>query len=197
MLLQSHLCFPNLPACDPCAQTAPCRVLAGTSLTAVLATACVSTATFAAAGCIDAPASLLIFPPAVLLAPLGARYTSRLDCNGLKRLLGYFLCVAAPLVPLKAWLFAGREGGEEQAAGQETVAAADEGQAQPSGSSSGGSSGLAARLHSLQMPPPLTAAALVATGGAAGFASGLLGIGGGTIGKPALLQRLAVTLLSS
>lgn len=180
----------------PCAGR---RILSGTSLVAVLTTACISTATFAANGCIDLPASLLIAPPAMLLAPLGARFTNRLNCNALKRLLGWFLVVAAPLVPLKAWLFASRAeqlaaaGTEGAAAGAGAGAvaaaavAAASSPAEPASSSSGGgtdTSGWEVQLLQLRdgMPSPLRAAALVATGGLSGFVSGLLGVGGGTTG---------------
>lgn len=194
------------------------RILSGTSLVAVLTTACISTATFAANGCIDLPASLLIAPPAVLLAPLGARFTSRLNCNALKRLLGWFLVVAAPLVPLKAYMFASRAeqlaaagaAGAADAAGAAAADAAGDAAAvsaaasspaeAPSSSSSGsGDSDAGSQLGSWEaqlqrlrgsMPSPLRAAALVATGGLSGFVSGLLGVGGGTTGGllPRMLQ---------
>jgi hypothetical protein len=44
---------------------------------------------------------MLISPAAMLTAPLGARLTARLNCTALRRILGYFLLAAAPLVPLK------------------------------------------------------------------------------------------------
>lgn len=151
-----------------------CSVLTGTSVAAVLATASVSTVSFAAHGLIDLPAALLIFPPAMLLAPLGARCTSRLDCNALKRLLGFFLLAAAPMIPLKAWLFAFKA---EQQAAADGGAVTPGGEGQPlEGSSGSEGDGWAARLVA-GMPPAPLAAVLVATGGVAGFAGGLLGIG--------------------
>ncbi|KAI7836512.1 hypothetical protein COHA_009613 [Chlorella ohadii] len=183
------------------------KILSGTSLVAVLTTACISTATFAANGCIDLPASLLIAPPAVLLAPLGARFTSRLNCNALKRLLGWFLVVAAPLVPLKAYMFASRaeqlaaagaagtagtaaDGAAEAAklaAASSTTEASSSSSSSSSGSNKGSQlGGWEAQLQRLRdgMPSPLRAAGLVATGALSGFVSGLLGVGGGTTATP-------------
>lgn len=157
-----------------------CRVIAGTSLAAVLATAVTSTVTFVGADRIDYAASLLIAPPAILLAPLGARCTSRLNCAALKRLLGWFLLAAAPMVPLKAWIFASRADQAGAGAGVEAAGASS-----PPGQPAGDSSGLAGWAAALRrdMPGPLTSALLVAAGGLAGFTSGLLGVGGGTVGE--------------
>ncbi|GAB4817746.1 hypothetical protein N2152v2_004792 [Parachlorella kessleri] len=192
----------------------PQRVIAGTSLAAVLSTALTSTATFSASGCIDPVASLAITLPAIALAPLGARLTSRLDCAALKRLLGYFLLAAAPLIPLKSWLFSTQQPAEQPlpegdpakggsldisaaslqgsltddhvavsvaapglAAAPEIGPQAAEGQGAPS---------LIGWVHRLwqQAPDGRVVAGLAAAGGAAGFTSGLLGIGGGTVATP-------------
>lgn len=209
----AHCCLPVAP------HLADHSILSGTSLVAVLTTACISTATFAANGCIDLPASLLIAPPAVLLAPLGARFTSRLNCNALKRLLGWFLVVAAPLVPLKAYMFASRAeqlaaesaageaaGGGAAAAAVAAATASSPAEAPGSGGGSIGgsggdddqSSGWQAELQRLRdgMPSPLRAAALVATGGLSGFISGLLGVGGGTTGGLLLLHCMLLPALA-
>lgn len=102
--LQPLRADPGLPnmqtACTPTAHAR--RVVSGTSLAAVLATALSSAYTYSAAGCVELGAAALISPAAMLTAPLGARLTSRLDCTALRRILGYFLLAAAPLVPLKA-----------------------------------------------------------------------------------------------
>lgn len=58
--------------------------------------------TYSAQGCVDLGAAALISPAAMLTAPLGARLTARLNCTALRRILGFFLLAAAPLVPLKA-----------------------------------------------------------------------------------------------
>lgn len=87
------------------------RVVSGTSLAAVLATAISSAYTYSSAGCVDLGAAALISPAAMLTAPFGARLTSRLDCTALRRILGYFLLAAAPLVPLKAGRGPGGGGG--------------------------------------------------------------------------------------
>lgn len=75
--------------------------MSGTSLAAVVSTALVSAYTYSSSGCIDWGAALLLSPAAMLTAPLGARLTTRLDCRALRRILGYFLLVATPMVPLK------------------------------------------------------------------------------------------------
>ena len=78
------------------------RVVSGTSLVAVVATALTSAYVYSAEGRVDAAAALLISPAAMLTAPMGARLASRLDCAALRRTLAFFLLAAAPLVPLKA-----------------------------------------------------------------------------------------------
>jgi hypothetical protein len=89
---------------NPAAALAPAavgRLVSGTSLAAVLSTALVSAYTYSSSGCVDLAAASLVSPAAMLTAPLGARLTTRLDCAALRRILGYFLLAAAPLVPLK------------------------------------------------------------------------------------------------
>ncbi|GAB4821436.1 hypothetical protein N2152v2_008482 [Parachlorella kessleri] len=231
----------------------PQRVVSGTSLAAVVSTALVSSATYAQGGLVDPLSALLISPVAMLAAPWGAKWTARLDCAALRRALGWFLLVAAPLVPLKAVLLQGREGSlgvaQQGTAGQQiqerlalsdpsaiprtlarpsaappsqAVAAPAETAAVSAGMPAGlpGSRGSAAQLASsappaekVQQEPqepsledakfmlqefwrqqaraltelaPAKAAALCMTGAVAGFASGLLGIGGGTIVTPLL-----------
>ena len=77
------------------------RLVSGTSLVAVVSTALAASATYAQSGCVDPAAALLISPAAMLAAPLGARWTARLDCRALRTALGCFLVAVAPLVPLK------------------------------------------------------------------------------------------------
>lgn len=193
----------------------PQRLLAGTSTAAVLATASVATAVFGTHGCIDASAALLITVPAVLAAPLGAQFTSRLDCNALKRVLGYFMLAAAPLIPLKTYLFQARKAEAEAAAATGAAGSAGDGGAAASGEpaatplpllqqqaassaapAAGGDDGWRSRLLR-GMPPPPVAATLAATGGIAGFAGGLLGIGPATLSELAVLQRLSCAVASS
>ena len=87
------------PSCPP---LLPRRLVSGTSLAAVVSTAIASAYAYSSSGCVDLAAAALISPAAMLTAPLGARLTARLDCTALRRILGYFLLAAAPLVPLKA-----------------------------------------------------------------------------------------------
>lgn len=112
----------------------------------------------------------------------------------LRQALGWWLYIVAPLVPLKSAIFAGRQQQQQQqetgagpalpAAAAATAAAAAEqpaGIARATSSSSSSKHGL---LQELLQPPSAASAAsglaLAATGSLAGFASGLLGIGGGT-----------------
>lgn len=77
------------------------RVVSGTSLAAVVSTAMASAYTYCSQGCVDLSAAAVISPVAMCTAPLGARLTTRLNCTALRRILGYFLLAAAPMVPLK------------------------------------------------------------------------------------------------
>ncbi|PRW45493.1 4-toluene sulfonate uptake permease [Chlorella sorokiniana] len=186
----------------------PQRLVSGTSLAAVVSTAVASAYTYSAQGCIDLGAAALISPAAMLTAPLGARLTARLNCTALRRILGYFLLAAAPLVPLKAYLLSRDTAAAAAAAAEESSAGAAAGgavagaglseaagtaaaaaaarPAGPSGSSAATSTELSRLAQGIHFPPPATSALLVATGAVAGVASGLLGVGGGLIVTPLL-----------
>lgn len=142
----------------------PQRVITGTSLVAVLATASVSTVNFVQGGQIDFAAAAVVGAAAMISAPLGARATAALDGIALKRALAYFLLCAAPLVPLKALAFAKNAKTEK--------AKIDDG---------------------FDATTPSRASSLAAIGACAGFASGLLGIGGGTIVTPLLALTTPLT----
>ena len=165
-----------VPAIVNACKTIPQRVVSGTSLAAVLSTATASAATYAQAGCIDFGAASIISPVAMLLAPFGARATMRFDCQKLRRMLGYFLIAVAPLVPLKAYLLSTYNNGYEAAEFTAEVTAEE---AQVNAQREG-------IYRSLVEKPAHVLAGLVLTGAVAGFASGLLGIGGGTIVTPLL-----------
>jgi len=184
----------------------PQKLVSGTSLVAVLSTALSSAATFGSGGCVDVAAAAIISPFAMMTAPFGARLTTKLDCNTLRRILGYFLFCVAPLVPLKTYLLAGEKGKKEEDTNiaVEAVAAVEattttttlvsppDTQPPPSLPLS-----LPVNLSSLssyieqqyinivKMGAP-NVLLLAATGSVAGLASGLLGIGGGTIVTPLL-----------
>ena len=58
-----------------------CRLVSGTSLVAVLATAAAATKTYSAASVVDPAAAALIGAAAVCTAPLGAWLTTKLDAK--------------------------------------------------------------------------------------------------------------------
>lgn len=115
----------------------------------------------------------------------------------LRKALGYWLYLVAPLVPLKAVLFANKQDEQQQQQQQEqspqpaqpSVQQAQQGQQQspqplPAALSSSAQAGQQQQQQQPAAGPPSVVsskgAALAATGCLAGFASGLLGIGGGT-----------------
>lgn len=99
----------------------------------------------------------------------------------LRRLLGYWLLAVAPLVPLKSLLLSPE--GRKTSQGECARGAAEQ---EPPSPAASGPSSLTAPPPPIFRPLRLSDAALAATGIVAGFASGLLGIGGGTIVTPAL-----------
>ena len=155
----------------------PQRVLTGTSLGAVISTALASGSVFMSHDSVDVASASLIAASAILTAPFGARLTSRLDCRQLRKILGYFLLGAAPLVPLKAVLATSPEGGDGAAEDEE------ERSAEPD---DGIVATLVSSLEEQFRESPLAAVQMLAIGGTAGLFSGLLGIGGGTIVTPLL-----------
>ena len=171
----------------------PQRVVTGTSLIAVLSTAAVSTYNFSHAGLVDPTAAAIIGGAAMLSAPFGARLTTRLDCVQLRRVLAYFLLCAAPLVPLKAAVFHLRGGND----GHETAVKGEDGDGSVGdtggvggrhwtdgdNAEKGGGSNTNAdeSFDAVGAAPKLAAIGLTA-----GLASGLLGLGGGTIVTPLL-----------
>jgi uncharacterized membrane protein YfcA len=170
----------------------PQKLVSGTSLAAVLSTALASAMTFSSGGCVDIAAAAIISPLAMMTAPFGARLTTKLNCVTLRKILGYFLFFVAPLVPLKAHLLANVEEQKEEETGAETIprttlVASLPPQPPPKSLQFSSVSAPFDKLHSdIQKMSTPTIILLAATGSVAGLASGLLGIGGGTIVTPLL-----------
>ena len=132
----------------------------GTSSAAVAGTGLAGMVSFGSAGAVDLGAAAALASTAMLTARFGARFTQRFNPVQLQRAFACFQLAVGPLVPLKAQLVERRKvaGG----VADETRAAATD----------------AARAQQLLM--------LAGVGVAAGFASGMFGIGGGVILTPAL-----------
>ena len=151
------LIVPTMTATVPIPQ----RVITGTSLIAVLSTASVSSINFWNGDSIDFAAAAVVGSAAMLFAPLGATATTKVSNVNLKRILAYFLLFAAPLVPIKAYAFASKKNSDDSK-----------------------------NIKKLSLDAikenPVSALSLSLIGACAGFASGLVGIGGGTIVTPLL-----------
>ncbi|KAL0032211.1 hypothetical protein WJX77_011097 [Trebouxia sp. C0004] len=161
----------------------PQRLVSGTSLVAVVSTALASSYTYVSHGVVDAAAALVISCCAVLTAPLGANLTATLNATALKKILGYFLVAVAFLVPLKSLLFQNRKASVTP---EETTVPSDD--SVPSKTPAGVSLSHLSQsaLSGLKDMSWTTTILLGVTGATAGVASGLLGIGGGTVVTPLL-----------
>eukprot|EP00667_Euglena_gracilis_P017092 EG_transcript_17961 len=73
----------------------------GTSLVSVAATSIAGAGTYVAAGYIEPTAAGMLALTAIPMAGLGAHFASKLHGTQLKRLFGWWLVVAASLVPIK------------------------------------------------------------------------------------------------
>ncbi|GIL64739.1 hypothetical protein Vafri_18618 [Volvox africanus] len=175
-------------------KTIPQRVISGTSLAAVAATGSAAGFVYWSSGAVDLTSAALISAAAIATAPLGARATHAFDCTMLRRLLAYWLLLVAPLVPLKPYIqrnYAGK--------GLNTLGAGSGGSATTcngADSVAGAAVEAAPKSKTLWRPLRNSDAVLVATGTLAGFASGLLGIGGGTVVTPLLTVATGLPQLS-
>jgi hypothetical protein len=103
-------------------------------------------------------------------------------------MLGYWLYLVAPLVPLKAVIFADNKQQQEQQQQQEPQAPAQapvnpstkQQHVQQQGGVLSGAPAAQQQQQQTGLSSDAKGAALAATGCLAGFASGMLGIGGGT-----------------
>ena len=141
----------------------------GTSSAAVTGTGVAGMLSFGSAGAVDFAASAAIAVTAMVTARAGARFTTRFDPVQLQRAFACFQLAVAPMVPAKAALVSQNKTATASSAG---------GSANSSAGGSNASNGETARVIQL--------AQLAAVGVAAGFASGMFGIGGGVILTPAL-----------
>ncbi|DBA83447.1 TPA: hypothetical protein ACH3X2_006383 [Trebouxia sp. C0005] len=161
----------------------PQRLVSGTSLVAVVSTALASSYTYVSHGVVDATAALVISCCAVLTAPLGADLTATLNATALKKILGYFLVAVAFLVPLKSFLFQNKAA---SVTSENTPLPSDANA--PSETPAGVSLSHLSQsaVSGLKDMSWMTTILLGVTGATAGVASGLLGIGGGTVVTPLL-----------
>jgi uncharacterized membrane protein YfcA len=139
----------------------------GTSSAAVAGTGLAGLISFGSVGSVDFVAAAALASTAVLTSALGARFTASFSHVQLQRAFGCFQLVVGPLVPLKG-IITNRNKADGSSPDSEASSS-------PSPS-----------------PPPPTSPRTIelmmlsVTGLAAGFASGMFGIGGGLILTPAL-----------
>jgi uncharacterized membrane protein YfcA len=166
---------------------------------------------YLSAGVVDLKSAALLAVSAMITAPLGARMTHMFDCNMLRRLLAYWLFLVAGLVPIKVLVFSqlpsepsktspddimAPAGGAAGAAGAAAGAdAATPGEAAAAGAAGGLDISLEAVQQGLASLTPADAA-VAGMGIVAGLASGLLGIGGGTIVTPLLAVATGMSQLA-
>ena len=156
-------------------KTIPQRVVTGTSLAAVVSTAVASGRVYQTNNAVDAPSAVLIAASAMIMAPFGARLTSSLNCTQLRKILGYFLCAASPTALIKAWITL--DGNREDQFKTDPIDMRQ---------NIDWKFYLETLMDSLDEMGALTLLQMICIGSASGLASGLLGIGGGTIVTPML-----------
>ena len=166
----------------------------------MVATSATAATTYFREGQVDLGAAAVMAAAGVVTAPLGAKFSSRLSPGLLSGAMGAFMVLVAPSVPLKPWLLEHFTGG----AGADSSSDGD-----GNSGSNGGVAGTvpvvpqqrrerndtivghledAARDFrcSVERMTAMAMARLGAIGAGTGFASGLFGVGGGSIMTPAL-----------
>ncbi|KAK4533122.1 hypothetical protein CCYA_CCYA15G3979 [Cyanidiococcus yangmingshanensis] len=174
----------------------PQRVAQGTALLASCGTAFSSAVHYALAGYVDASAAFQLMVCSAALAPVGVAIGQRLNAGVLRRALGVLLVLLAPLLPLRDRLLgsSGPSASSTTAATPATGTHPETGsRAKPTASAAPAEpiGGAWSRVddETRSLLAVMTASmdwALLSTGSAVGFLSGLLGVSGGTLFTPAL-----------
>ncbi|KAJ8611421.1 hypothetical protein CTAYLR_008997 [Chrysophaeum taylorii] len=146
------------------------HVAHGTSLVGVLATGCAGAVAYGLDGEVDPLAALLVASTGALTARFGALAASRLEAQILKRALGVFMLVIAPVVPFKQRIM--------------DLLAAE--QRRPSSEIRDDLTSPAALVARVQELRPADFVPLLGIGVMSGFLAGLFGVGGGAIVVPLL-----------
>ncbi len=161
----------------------------GTSLFAVAATGMAGALGYS--GQVDVPSALAIASCGVFTARFGAQATAHLSERTLKRVLGVFMLLVAPIVPAKQYLMNYKN--------QENLAATEESKILPEKTLSN-TSDIPPRSSSLLSSFSSDSSVVMnrllpsaAIGVFSGFLAGLLGVGGGAVVVPALTLATDMT----
>ncbi|KAA8494959.1 hypothetical protein FVE85_3200 [Porphyridium purpureum] len=143
----------------------------GTSMVAVSGTSLMAAFIYSMGGMADPSAALVVASAALFTAYLGAKTTAGMDPNHLRRRFGWYLVFASALMPLRPFLSA--------KINNYTSAGNDEKDWDTSWE-------VSSIVENLESWTIVQWTGILTTGAVAGFVSGLLGVGGGTVVIPAL-----------